>query len=179
MEERILLRIHDHAHPWLDSVFRLSHELATVEWCIGLVFVGVIACALRRNGREILLWLSLGFTTFTLQEGLKHAFGRLRPELWESAIPMTTPAFPSGHALAAGTFYPLLRRELARWRPELRPAAFALAALLVLYVGFGRLYLGVHWPTDVIGGWTIGALQTGLGIHIAERSTQAGRALRN
>lgn len=90
---------------------------------------------------------------------------RARPDLWPRLgawPPLEGPgghSFPSGHALASATFYPLLAAELARRRPELKGLAYACGVGLPAFIGVGRLYLGVHWPSDVLAGWTLGALQ--------------------
>ncbi len=54
-------------------------------------------------------------------------------------------------------------------RPDQAKTAWGVAILLAFYIGFGRLYLGVHWPTDVIAGWALGAAQTALVIRSARR----------
>ena len=108
--------------------------------------------------------LALGLSTFFLQYGLKLLVDRARPELWPRLLAVGSAAFPSGHALAAATFYPALAWLLSEGRPGGRRVLMGLAVLIALYVGVGRLYLGVHWPTDVLGGWLLGATQTALGL---------------
>ena len=157
METQLLLWIHEQRGPWLDVLFRFSHELGNAPFCTALV----VACTLwwlwRRKPREACLWLLVGVAGFLLQLGLKLAFGRLRPALWLGPIQHHSFAFPSGHALIAACLYPLLARAAAlRW-PGWRQWWYLLAVLLAGYVGVGRLYLGVHWPTDVLAGWVIGA----------------------
>ena len=112
------------------------------------------------------VWLGVGVSTYLLQEGLKRVVARPRPQLWprlETWPPVAGSesfAFPSGHALAAATFYPLLAYVLARRTAcPSRRAAVLVGALLALWIGLGRLYLGVHWPTDVLAGWALGATQ--------------------
>jgi undecaprenyl-diphosphatase len=110
------------------------------------------------------LWLVLLVTTPCLFTGLKQVVRRARPDLWPRLLEPGSYAFPSGHALFSATFFPLMAFTLARRFPRAAPALWALGLLLPLYIGFGRMYLGVHWPSDVLAGWALGALQSGLGI---------------
>jgi membrane-associated phospholipid phosphatase len=160
VETRILLAIHAHASPALDRLFWLSHQLGTLRFCGG-VAVLVILWSLRQGRRgDAWLWLGLGLSTALILGTVKPAVGRVRPALWVGPIHEATFSFPSGHALASATLYPLLAWTIARRRPDRALAAYALAAFFTLFVSLGRLYLGVHWPTDVLGGWAFAALQT-------------------
>jgi undecaprenyl-diphosphatase len=170
LETRILLAIHEWASPALDAVFLLSHHLGTFWLCVPLAGAAA-AWNLRRGDRaEAALWVALGLSTYLLQEWVKLLVGRPRPLLWPPLVSVLTFSFPSGHALAAATFYPLLARAWARARPGQSAAAYAAAAFMALYIGFGRLYLGVHWPTDVLAGWAIGATQSLVAIRLRERA---------
>ena len=110
-------------------------------------------------------WLAAGFGAWLLQEGLKRVFDRPRPDLWPRLLvfpPVADPnslSFPSGHALASAALYPLLAYLLTRHASATaRRVALAVGAAISLWIGFGRLYLGAHWPSDVLAGWTIGAV---------------------
>ena len=81
----------------------------------------------------------------------KLIFGRARPELWESIVSESTYSFPSGHAMASmATVAALL--VLYRRRSALPWIAMA-GVIYVIAIGFSRLYLGVHYPSDVLAGW--------------------------
>jgi undecaprenyl-diphosphatase len=169
VEERFLLTIREAiASPVLDAVFLVSHHLATLPVCTALVIVAMVLWW-RRDRRESVLWAGLGLTTLMFELFLKRGVGRTRPQLWTSAIVERGFAFPSGHALASITFYTLIARAVAiRW-PERARLAYAGAAAMALYIGFGRLYLGVHWPSDVLAGWTLGAVQTLVAMTLVDR----------
>jgi undecaprenyl-diphosphatase len=169
METRALLAIHAWSSPGLDRLFRLSHELGTLPFCAILVLAAAAWRLRRGETREAWLWIVVGVSTYAVQESLKHLVGRPRPSLWPPLVPQSGFSFPSGHALAAATFYPLLARAWARARPGDEIGAWGIAILLALFIGFGRLYLGVHWPTDVLAGWALGAAQTAATIHLAQR----------
>lgn len=91
---------------------------------------------------------------------IKFGVDRPRPDLVPHAMHALSPSFPSGHAATAAVVYLSVGALLARALPRLRLRVFALsvAVLITLGVGVSRIYLGVHWPTDVLAGWTIGAV---------------------
>ncbi len=157
-----MLRLHALAHPWLDALFVISDALATVRFCATLVLLVVALHALRRERRGALVWLALGLSAMALQSGLKQFVGRPRPRLWPWLVSASGAAMPSGHALASAAFYPLLGHVLARWHPPGARVYRAVGWLLPLVIGCGRVYLGVHWPSDVLVGWLLGALLGGL-----------------
>lgn len=168
-EAKVLLWIHGSASPVLDRLFWVSHWLGTGRFCFALVMLAVLIAIWRGRRREAWLWVALGLSTYFGQLGLKHLVMRARPELWATAISPDSSSFPSGHAWAAATFYPLIARAIARAHPRGRIPAYVAALGVAFFVGFGRLYLGVHWPTDVLAGWALGAAQTWIGIRVADR----------
>lgn len=90
---------------------------------------------------------------------LKHLFHRTRPEVVPHLAQVTSASFPSGHALDSALVYLTLAALIARGSPERRVRIYVMtvALALTLLIGVSRVYLGVHWPTDVIGGWMIGS----------------------
>ncbi len=90
---------------------------------------------------------------------LKSLFQRPRPDLVPHAAYVSTTSFPSGHSMLSAVTYLTLGALLARSHPRKRLKTYflLLAALLTFMVGVSRIYLGVHWPTDVLAGWTAGA----------------------
>ena len=94
-----------------------------------------------------------------LSEALKLVFQRPRPESFFGFESPITYSFPSGHAMVSLVFYLALAEVLAP--PGRRPAARVAAAVLSLAVGFSRVYLGVHYPTDVAAGWAGAAVCLG------------------
>jgi undecaprenyl-diphosphatase len=90
---------------------------------------------------------------------LKVATGRGRPDLLERAVETFTASFPSGHAFLSAAILLTLAGLLARASPRegQRRVIVSCAVVLTLAVGLSRVYLGVHWPSDVLAGWLLGA----------------------
>lgn len=114
-----------------------------------------------------------------LNVGLKHAFARARPSHEEPLVQIATYSFPSGHAVASTVFYGMLCVLVFAYVRSrgLRAAAVALAVSMVLLVCFSRVYLGAHFPSDVIAGVAVGTLCLVLFLRIAGRPLPAARAL--
>jgi undecaprenyl-diphosphatase len=91
---------------------------------------------------------------------LKDVFDRPRPEIVPHLAYASSSSFPSGHSMMSAVTYLTLGALLARSHERKALKAFFLlvAALLCFMVGVTRVYLGVHWPTDVLAGWTAGAV---------------------
>ena len=160
MEIRILHAVHAYSSPFLDAAFRLSHLMGTVTFFALLVLTTTLWHLRRGEAPLARLWFLTGLSTFALQEGIKILVARARPELWPRLFDVSDYAFPSGHALASATLYPLLALDLTRAAPaRVRLLALGLAAQLCLFIGIGRVYLGVHWPSDVLVGWLLGVAQ--------------------
>jgi undecaprenyl-diphosphatase len=160
MESQLLLAIHQHASRALDVFFAVSHVVGGLEASIALVGMLALWHVARNERREALVWLVAGVWTLAALEVLKMGVGRHRPELWPRMVEEMGYSFPSGHALASATFYPLLAWDASSRRPTRARLYYLLAVLGALWIGLGRLYLGVHWPSDVAAGWTLGALQS-------------------
>ena len=149
-----MLALHALSGPWLDALFRFSNLLGLPAFCVPLTLSAVAVHLRRGEHRAAWTWLVLGLGSVAVTEALKPLVGRPRPELWPHLVVAGGSSFPSGHALATAALFPFLGWLL--WRR--RPIGALAGALASAYVGLGRLYLGVHWPTDVLGGWLIGAI---------------------
>ena len=125
------------------------------------VVTGAVAAYLFLAGKRRLALLALGasISGALLTTILKGFFDRPRPEFVAHIVDASTASFPSGHATMSAVVYLTLGGILAASQKERRLKAFVLgfAILLTLVVGFTRLYLGVHYPTDVLAGWALGA----------------------
>lgn len=144
---------------WMDEVARDLTALGSMTVLIGLTLAtaGYLWLARKRgSAASILASVGGGIAVSMLFKG---AFDRPRPDLVPHATQVYTASFPSGHAMLAAVTYLTLAAMLARVQPTrgLKIYLFAVATLVTVLVGISRVYLGVHWPTDVLAGWVAGA----------------------
>jgi undecaprenyl-diphosphatase len=144
---------------WLEIMFRDLTSLGSTT-VLTLITLGALGYLLI-DGKRAAAWLVLVCVTggTALSSAMKLGFERPRPDLVAHLVDVHTLSFPSGHAMLSAVTYLTLGALLARVQPRRRLKAYILggAILLTLLVGASRVYLGVHWPTDVLAGWCAGA----------------------
>jgi undecaprenyl-diphosphatase len=153
-DRAVLLWIHDRFPDRLDGPMRLVTALGYYWVVLPLLAAAVLVFYLKgwRLSAVLLLVSTAGGVFLTTV--LKAVFQRARPELFDSGYTASFYSFPSGHATVAVGFYGALTLILAyRLRGFARWAVVSGGVLLVLLIGFSRLYLGVHYPTDVLAGF--------------------------
>jgi membrane-associated phospholipid phosphatase len=121
-----------------------------------LALMGTVWLVYRKRFRSALLLVSIALVGRGLVELQKLGIGRLRPEDRAHLVPVKTLSFPSGHA--ANSMILLLCLALLVAPERHRKAAVTAALAGTFLVGLTRPMLGVHWPSDVIGGWAFGAV---------------------
>jgi undecaprenyl-diphosphatase len=153
-DRAVLLWIHAHSPESLAGPMHLITALGSYQVVLPFLATFVLVFYLRgwRLSATLLLVSTVGGSLLTAL--LKAVFGRARPELFDSGYTGSFYSFPSGHATVAVGFYGALTLILAyRLRGFARWAVVACGVSLVLLIGFSRLYLGVHYPTDVLAGF--------------------------
>lgn len=136
---------------------------AVAMWTLALLVCGWLAR--RGQWAEFGLVAGVGLGAAISVRVLKHLIGRERPPTEGRLVAVADAAYPSGHSLGSAAVVGVLA-TLAVWRVGRRPIAVTVvvgAVVFVGLVGLSRLYLGVHWPTDVLAGWAVGALWVALG----------------
>lgn len=144
---------------WLEELFRDFTALGGVGVLV-FICLGVGGyLALRRKYRTLLLLAVAVAGGLLLGSALKAGFDRPRPDLVPHGAYVYTASFPSGHAMLATVAYLTLGALLARLMPDRRTKFYVLglALLLSVLIGVSRVYLGVHWPSDVAAGWMAGS----------------------
>jgi len=143
---------------WLPDVMRDITSLGGGTVIALITLIVIFYLLLQKKYAELLLILAavLGGTVIGL--GLKEIFGRERPDLIYRLTDARSLSFPSGHSMMSTVIYLSLAALLSRIQHErkVRIYIISIALFLALIIGFSRVYLGVHYPTDVLGGWTIG-----------------------
>lgn len=145
--------------PWLEIAVRDITALggATV---LGLILTAVVGfLLLQTRYRTALFVAATAASGEVLSYLLKHLFNRARPSVLPDAH-LTTPSFPSGHAMESAIMYLTLGAVLMRvaTRRVTKVYCLGLGVFLTGIIGVSRVYLGVHYPTDVVAGWMIGFL---------------------
>ena len=165
-----------HRQGWLTGVMRLVTDLGAAGVLVPLVLAAGLAWRWRRGSwRPLALLAGAAAGAWVVQVAVKQLVERPRPPAGLALSHATGFAFPSGHATDAAAVYGMLAVLLARsGRPAARVAAWAGAAALVALVGLSRLYLGVHWLSDVVAGAALGIAWL-LAIFIASRAGEPRR----
>ena len=145
--------------PWLVETARDATALGSTI-VLGLLLIAVVGYLFmvrKRHAAFLVAGAVLGGQL--LSTLLKLAFERARPDLIPDAPRVFTASFPSAHAMLSAVTYLTLGALLARVQTHrsARVYLLALAILLTVLVGVSRVFLGVHWPTDVLAGWCVGA----------------------
>ncbi len=167
-DDSVLRLLYVGGHPPLVGIARGVTFLGEAAWLIALGVAFALFLWAKGRGRYGLIVIAVTLVGRGLVEAQKYGIARLRPEDEVHLVPVSTPSFPSGHASSSMIVYLTLALVLAsgtRWKWP----AVAAALLLSFSIGLSRVMLGVHWPTDVIGGWAFGLLWVLLALPLAER----------
>ncbi len=157
-DEPLLRWLHSLASPGRDGFF---HFMTDLGYLYGVVPVDIVLVLLLFGRRQL---RAATFATIALAGSAllnvlaKASFTRARPTLWESIAPELTWSFPSGHAMGSATLAAVVIALTwhTRWR---WPAGIAMVAFVII-VGVSRVYLGVHYPSDILAGWAAASAWT-------------------
>lgn len=167
IDEQLLLALRtpaDHSDPlgpgWVEEMGRDFTALGSVG-VLTLMILGTLGyLLLSRHYRTALFTLVVAIGGVLLTVFLKSGFNRPRPDLVPHGMEVYSASFPSGHAMMSAIAYltlaAILTQVVTRWR--LKVYLLSVAVFLTVLVGISRVYLGVHWPSDVIAGWAVGGV---------------------
>ena len=157
-DKTILLHIHQLANPTLDTLMIGITRIGDPKTVVPLTIIVLCLLWWKRYRIEAKVFALDALGGVVLSYFLKLAFNKQRPQLWKSPIVETTFSYPSGHALGSMVLYGFLSYVLATIYPRYARVFYSVATLLIVAIGLSRLYLGVHWPTDILAGYGIGFL---------------------
>ena len=183
-DESVLLALRDPNNPsytigpaWVQIMFRDITSLGGYA-VVMLISLAVVGYLLMDGKHGAVLWVlaSVGGGA-VLSNVLKLAIERPRPDLVARLVEVNTTSFPSGHATLAAVTYLTLGALLSRVEARRRAKIYVLtvAVVLTFLIGVSRIYLGVHWPTDVLAGWCVGAAWAMLCWRLALALQRSGR----
>ena len=153
-------------HPDLTQLVAGVTDLGGAYATLGLTTVAALWLLLKRRSANALLLIATVLIERSLSDALKIWIGRPRPDFGVEWLPQSF-AYPSGHSANSLTAFLATALFLT---PANHRAPWALGAMLLAFLaGLSRVYLGVHWPSDVIGGWTLGLLAISVALLVGRR----------
>lgn len=163
-DKPVLQMVHAMTGAGFDRAFVLISAIGYGYGVVPFDVLLVLALAFKRRFREGLFAGIAVVGSALLNVAVKHSFARARPNLWQSIAPETSFSFPSGHAMGSMTLacVAVLLCWYARspWGWRWRWPVTIVATLFVLLVGLSRIYLGVHYPSDILAGWAAALVWT-------------------
>ncbi len=156
--------VHAFAHPWLTPIMKAA-SFAGDGWVLGPAGVIIVVWLIRaaRVLEGVLFAIAVAGANL-VGEVMKLFFHRLRPEPWFGYSLPFSYGFPSGHAFVSFCFFLCLAEVLIRdeWRLAAKLVIWSAAVLCTLTIGLSRVYLGVHYPTDVLASYAAAIAWTAL-----------------
>ncbi len=144
---------------WLSETARDVTALGSIVWLFSISFVLMLIKVFGENKREAWFILFSAIGSWALSFSLKYFFSRNRPQLISSEVEVYSQSFPSAHALMTITIFSAMSLIFSQSlnNKSQKVTLWVSTIIIIAAVGVSRLYLGVHWATDVIAGWTLGA----------------------
>lgn len=147
---------------WFQEAVRDVSALGSMTISIGGALLGAGYFALRGDRRTAAFLIVAIAGAVALSSVAKELFARPRPDLFEHGTRVFTLSFPSAHAVVSATVATAFAVILAirAEEPTARMAIYLACGAVAFLIGASRIYLGVHWPTDVVAGWALGLAWT-------------------
>ncbi|MDZ8184424.1 MAG: phosphatase PAP2 family protein [Nostoc sp. ChiSLP02] len=159
----ILLAVHSTANPQLDVLAVLLAIIGSPWIDIPVVGAILITLLVQKRWRSLAYVLTISLGSLTINIITKGFMHRVRPHLWESLAPESSFAFPSNHAMTSVTMVAILL--ILNWATPWRRLVFIFGSLYIVAIAWCRIYLGVHFPSDILAGWMV-ALAWAIGVSL-------------
>ena len=161
----LALRMPGHSHKpigpaWFTDALRDVTALGGTTIIALATIMAAAALLYRRHWRRALVLIVVVVLANASDDGLKALYNRVRPDYAVAGLYLSPHSFPSGHSTASAALWLTLGAIAASFEPrtDAKVFWFVMAIATILAVGFSRVYLGAHWPTDVLAGWILGAI---------------------
>ncbi|MBD2516473.1 phosphatase PAP2 family protein [Nostoc sp. FACHB-973] len=159
----ILLAVHSIANPQLDVLAVMLAIIGSPWTGIPIVVAIALILLLQKRWRSLAYVLTTSVGSFIINLIAKGFMHRIRPQLWKSIAPESSFAFPSNHAMTSLTMVAILL--ILSWATPWRRLVFIFGSLYIIAIAWCRLYLGVHFPSDILAGWMV-ALAWAIGVSL-------------
>lgn len=159
-DESVFSKLHSYRTPLLNKYFIFITDIGDIQGYAVVLIICALGVYLSTKRWALLYEVTSVLLLATLSNVLlKRAYDRARPEL-EHLVTVKTLSYPSGHAMSSMAFYGFLIYLVYKstLNVRLKSIIIAIAFLLILSIGTSRVYLGVHFPSDVLGGWIAGLI---------------------
>lgn len=149
----VLMVIHSTASPQLDSIAVVLTKWGSFWTALPVLSVMVLILLHKHRWRTITYLLTTFVGNLIINYTAKEFMHRVRPQLWVSKAPEFDYAFPSGHAMTSMTLVAILL--ILTWHRPWKWLVLTVGSLYLLVIAWTRLYLGVHFPSDILAGWMV------------------------
>ncbi|MBD2295518.1 phosphatase PAP2 family protein [Anabaena sphaerica FACHB-251] len=159
----ILMAIHSTANPRLDMIAVVLTKWGSFWTALPVLSAIALILLRKRRWRTLAYLLTTAVGNLIINRTAKEFMHRVRPQLWVSKAPEFDYAFPSGHAMTSMTLVAILL--ILTWHRPWRWLVLTVGSLYLLSIAWTRLYLGVHFPSDILAGWMV-ALAWAIGVSL-------------
>ncbi|MBD2489390.1 phosphatase PAP2 family protein [Aulosira sp. FACHB-615] len=157
----ILLAVHSTANPQLDTLAVALTKLGSFWTVLPILITIALILLWQKRWRSLVYLLITALGSAFINRTAKELWHRLRPDFWTSLAPELDFSFPSGHAMTSTTLAIILL--ILAWQSSWRWVVWIFGSLYILTIAWTRLYLGVHFPSDILAGWMV-AIAWGTGV---------------
>jgi membrane-associated phospholipid phosphatase len=159
----ILLAVHSITNPQLDVLAVALAIIGSPRTAVPILSAIALILLLQKRWRSLAYLLTALLGSIIITRTAKELMHRVRPQLWQSIAPESSFAFPSGHAMTSITLVAILL--FLTWASSWRWLVLIFGSLYIIAMAWCRLYLGVHFPSDILAGWMV-ALAWTIGVSL-------------
>lgn len=149
----------NHRVGWITPLMKVLTDAAAWGTVVVLVIVGMVVAFRRKRCGDAAFLLLANLGGYLVGTVMKLTINRARPDSVDRVVQVATASFPSGHSLQSVLCYGAFAIVFWRWGWLGKRVTPVVAAVVIIAgaIGFSRIYLGVHWPSDVAAGWLVGS----------------------